>query len=390
MFTTKKFLSVLTFLFIFLLASCNLPAENQPTQPGPDLIYTAAAQTVAAQLTQSASNTQPTVQPPTLAPQVTSTQAPQPTATQVPPTAVPPTTVPGGSTTPPAASATPVPCNLLGFGEDVDVTYPDGSKLDPGETFEKTWRLRNIGSCTWTSSYFLVFDRGDAMGAPASVQLTTGTVPPGSEVDATVKLKAPLNAGTYQGYWKLRDGSGQVFGFGSSNKAFWVKIVVANPVNYDFMAEASDADWYNATTNLTFGDSNDDSSGIAAFGKNVELEDGETYDKVLGTYPERIDDGLIYGVFSSYKVKAGDFFRATVGFKADCSGGKVLFQLKYLKSGVITVLKEWKKSCDGSLLDLQYDLSELEGQTVQFILGVDAYGPYKSDKAVWLDPRIQK
>lgn len=37
-----------------------------------------------------------------------------------------------------------------------DVTVPDGTKYEPGETFEKTWRLKNIGTCTWTISYSLV------------------------------------------------------------------------------------------------------------------------------------------------------------------------------------------------------------------------------------------
>ena len=30
-----------------------------------------------------------------------------------------------------------------------DVTVPDGAKYEPGATFKKTWRLKNIGTCTW-------------------------------------------------------------------------------------------------------------------------------------------------------------------------------------------------------------------------------------------------
>jgi hypothetical protein len=99
--------------------------------------------------------------------------------------------------------------------------------MTAGDAFTKTWRLKNIGSCTWTSGYKLVFDRGDAMGGPAEVQLTTGTVAPGQTVDVSVNLKAPAQTGTYQGYWKLRNASGVLFGWGDkASSAFWVKIKV--------------------------------------------------------------------------------------------------------------------------------------------------------------------
>ena len=32
-----------------------------------------------------------------------------------------------------------------------DVTVPDGARYDPNAAFTKTWRLRNIGTCTWTT-----------------------------------------------------------------------------------------------------------------------------------------------------------------------------------------------------------------------------------------------
>src|SRR5271157_1067465 len=54
-------------------------------------------------------------------------------------------------------------CNWAQFV--ADVTVPDGTTLAPGATFTKTWRLENIGNCTWTTSYALVFSSGSAMGA---------------------------------------------------------------------------------------------------------------------------------------------------------------------------------------------------------------------------------
>ena len=33
-------------------------------------------------------------------------------------------------------------------------------------------RLKNVGSCTWTTSYRLAFQSGEQMGAPSSMRLT--------------------------------------------------------------------------------------------------------------------------------------------------------------------------------------------------------------------------
>ena len=46
-------------------------------------------------------------------------------------------------------------------------------------------------------------------------------------MSSTVELKAPDTPGTYQGYWKLRNPAGDVFGLGEkADKDFWVKINV--------------------------------------------------------------------------------------------------------------------------------------------------------------------
>ena len=119
-----------------------------------------------------------------------------------------------------AATNTTVVCNRASFVQDV--TVPDGADFDVNEEFTKTWRLRNVGSCTWTSDYDLVFDSGDHMSGPNSQQLTNGSVGPGQTIDVSVDLKAPANAGTYKGFWRLRASGGEVFGL--STGAFWVQI----------------------------------------------------------------------------------------------------------------------------------------------------------------------
>jgi hypothetical protein len=107
-----------------------------------------------------------------------------------------------------------------------DVTVEDGADFAPDQSFTKTWRLRNNGTCTWTSSYDLVFDHGDHMGGPA-VKALPGIVEPGEMVDISVDLVAPSAEGGYIGYWLLRNGEGMLFGIGAdADIAFWVEIEV--------------------------------------------------------------------------------------------------------------------------------------------------------------------
>jgi len=98
--------------------------------------------------------------------------------------------------------------------------------MDPGESFTKTWRLRNNGSCNWTIGYRLVFVGGDQMDGPTISAFTDDWIYPGYEVDVSVDLVAPSEPGTYIGYWKLQNESGMAFGLAPTSGPFYVEIVV--------------------------------------------------------------------------------------------------------------------------------------------------------------------
>lgn len=107
-----------------------------------------------------------------------------------------------------------------------DVTVADGARLGPRESFEKTWRLRNDGSCTWSAEYDLVFLSGYRLGGDGIVPLP-GAVEPGETVDLTVEMAAPRAVGTYTGYWMLRNPEGELFGVGDEGDGpIWVRILV--------------------------------------------------------------------------------------------------------------------------------------------------------------------
>jgi hypothetical protein len=110
----------------------------------------------------------------------------------------------------------------------ISETIPDGTIETPGAAFIKAWRLKNTGTCTWTSSYNAVLLNGDALGAASAVPLT-GNVAPGQTVDITVNMQAPAAPGKYTGNWSMRNASGVLFGLGKSDGPFWIKITVAEP-----------------------------------------------------------------------------------------------------------------------------------------------------------------
>lgn len=107
-----------------------------------------------------------------------------------------------------------------------DVTIPDDTVFQPGETFIKTWRLYNSGTCAWEEGYSIDFAYGDAMQAPLSSPLPA--TQPGASVEVSLDMTAPGTAGQHAGNWQLHSSSGEHFGVGQSGADyFWVQVVVS-------------------------------------------------------------------------------------------------------------------------------------------------------------------
>ncbi|OGO27172.1 MAG: hypothetical protein A2Z16_06855 [Chloroflexi bacterium RBG_16_54_18] len=264
----------------------------------------------------------------------------------------------------------------------------------------KTWRVGNDGSCTWTTSYAVVFTGGDQIGAPAAVPLT-GNVSPGGTIDISMTLKAPVDGGTYRGEFKLRNASNVIFGLGNQNKPFWVqvKVPVAAGLLFDFLTQADAAAWTSGVggepgSALTFDGASDDANGAAKIVDQVKLETGATSGKILLMFPKHGDNGFVTGLFPVYKVQSGDHLKVRLGFMIpsgdSCGSGKVEFQI-YSKEGdgELKLLKEWSKSCNKSLLPIDLDLSALKGKEVRFAFTVRADGAFTDDWAIWNSPRIE-
>jgi Ig-like domain from next to BRCA1 gene len=383
---------------LLLLTACNFPGFTSQATISPDLIYTAAAQTLSAQQTQAALGT-PIIMPSQTSPALTAT-APvilEPTNTPLPPTNTP---LPTNTPIPPTPTATPIPCDRGQFVKDI--TIPDNTEIAAGTTFVKTWQIKNNGSCTWTSGYALVFYNGDAMSGPASAPITDGTVSPGSTIDIKATMIAPTTPGTYKGNWRLRNAAGAVFGIGTdADQSFWVQIKSVSPtptpsptstytLSFDFIAKGPDATWRNATSQIPWGDPNDDSPGVAVNVANVKMEDGNTYSSLLVTYPQLIDNGLVLGKYPSYTIQANDHLRTKVGLRSDCSTQQVKFQIRYIEGGSEVTVGEWLEKCDNALTSLDINLSALVGHTVQFELVAMNVGSGVVGRSLWVAPRIER
>jgi len=393
--TAKRLTTASLFILVLLLSACNMP-NGEPTESGAGLIFTSAAQTVQAQLTQ-VSGPPATAAPtpsgfPTSPPGQTPAAAPSPTT-------APAATQPAATPVPP--SPTPIPCDRAKFVKDV--TIPDNSEVSPGAGFVKTWRLQNDGSCTWSTGYSVVFTGGTAMGAPASLAMPA-SVAPGATVDISLSLTAPQDGGSYKAEFKLRNAANNVFGLGNDAKTFWVqiKVPVESGLLLDFLVRADEAVWKSSLGSassegegtLEFNGADDDPNGVAKIKDGVKLENNATSGKILLMVPAHADEGMISGTYPAYAVQSGDHLKARVGFmlpSGGCGSAKVRFQVAYKDpdSSEVKLLWESNKSCTGSLMPVDIDLSALKGRTVQIILVVKAEGSITGDWAIWNSPRIE-
>jgi uncharacterized protein YkwD len=107
-----------------------------------------------------------------------------------------------------------------------DVTIPDGTSFKQNETFTKTWKIRNAGTCSWGKGYSLIFAGGDQMNGPLSTPMPAVTA--GDIVDVSVNLVTPPNGGEYVGNWEFQNPQGKRFGVNSGGgDLIWVKIGVS-------------------------------------------------------------------------------------------------------------------------------------------------------------------
>lgn len=372
--------SILKSLAVASILVLSLTACNLPTASGtPDAAATLQAITTSQAATLQALQTQ-----------ALSTAAPLPTLSF--PT-LPSLGTPRSAT--PAILKTATPFTYCDWAAYVkDVTIPDGTTFGAGADFTKTWRLENIGTCTWTTSYTVVFSSGDPMGGPAATNLP-GTVAPGQTVDVSVHLKAPGGEGEHRGYWMMRNASGILFGLGGSAKdPFYVDIKVAGGMSlvFDFATSYCTADWRSGAGDLGCPGTVGSKHGYVSKVNNPQLENGTTFNGVgILTVPEQVSNGYLQGYYQPFSVKQGDRFRSIINCQYLANGCNVVFRLDYqIDNSAVKTFWQFTEAYEGQYYTVDLDLSPLAGKDVQFILSALANGSADADKPVWVAPRIER
>lgn len=99
----------------------------------------------------------------------------------------------------------------------------DVAHVSPGQSFKKSWLVRNDSSTPWPEEVSLVpVSRGcqDLSSPPEAA--VVGGVAPGEEAEVAVDLVAPMQAGMYEGYWRTF-GAERRFG-----QRLWAKVMVVS------------------------------------------------------------------------------------------------------------------------------------------------------------------
>jgi len=116
-----------------------------------------------------------------------------------------------------------------------DVTVPDETRVAPGQSFTKVWRVANSGDLPWDpegNGLVLLHVAGDSLGAKASTPQCAATGPPanGETADLSVQMMAPTAPGRYEGFFRLARAATsdeeKPMRFG---QRIWARIVVDDP-----------------------------------------------------------------------------------------------------------------------------------------------------------------
>ena len=121
-----------------------------------------------------------------------------------------------------------------------DVTVADGTRLTAGQSFTKTWRLRNSGTAVWAEGVVLAPMDANPFNSPAAVSMPR--VEPGRTTDVSVDLTAPASIGPCRATWQARAGDGAPFG-----DIFHVAVEVVRPGASDDARFESDLDYPDGT-----------------------------------------------------------------------------------------------------------------------------------------------
>jgi len=147
---------------------------------------------------------------------------------------------------------------------------------------------------------------------------------------------------------------------------------------------------------LPFPGSDSDSRGFALYRNNWQLEDNNTWAKVLETHHQWISDGWIMGVYPQVTVPSNAQLKVTMGFFKGATGSDgVTFEVEFqeflglqVAPKIYSILSH-TATYDGKLDTLTEELNSVEGKTGNFVLYAKAGQSSGQDWAAWAEAKIE-
>lgn len=197
--SARKLTGVLALVAVASLTLAACSSSNATPTKDPQMVYTEAAVTVAAGLTQTA----------LAQPSSTPTETPEPTATVTQTQAATATSAVTNAALSPSATAA---VSSGDKAEWVTQSPADGTTMYPGQDFTLVWTVKNVGTTTWTTDYQVRFYLGSAvLRFNAADTRFAKEVKPGESLDISLSMEAPQNGGDYLSQWVLTNKDGANF-----------------------------------------------------------------------------------------------------------------------------------------------------------------------------------
>jgi hypothetical protein len=109
-----------------------------------------------------------------------------------------------------------------------DVTFPDNSRVRPGQRFTKKWELKNTGAARWVDRY-LIPDGLSTGNCSYPARIRVPTTDPGQTVVISVPVTAASTPGLCYVTWRMVDASGALYFPGYLG--IWFEVKVLKPIS---------------------------------------------------------------------------------------------------------------------------------------------------------------
>jgi len=163
---------------------------------------------------------------------------------------------------------------------------------------------------------------------------------------------------------------------------------------YDFLQQASTAQWSNGSISLTFPGQQNDAEGYVYytdFAPNAVLENGKPAQAFLSTHPEWVPHGTIEGKYGPFLISHNIriIYQVGLGYGAIGSHG-VAFRVEFeeINQPDRILLLRQVATYNEKMTDFMVDLDQIAGKEGYINLSVDALDDADQDWAIWTIAKV--